>query len=59
MNRPQQELTLRNVFTDPMVKIAMAADDVDPHQLAAMLSCVAEKLKHPRPHDLRPCPSRA
>ena len=31
MNRPQQELTLRNVFTDPMVKIAMAADDVDPH----------------------------
>jgi hypothetical protein len=59
MNRPQQELTLKNVLADPMVKIAMAADDVDPHELAAMLSCVAEKLKHPRTHDLRPCAYRA
>jgi hypothetical protein len=55
MNRLQQELTLKNVLADPMVKIAMAADDVNPNELAALLACVAEKLKHPRAYDLRPC----
>jgi hypothetical protein len=55
MNRPPQELTLTNVLADPMVKIAMAADDVNPRELAAMLACVAEKLKHPRSYDFRPC----
>lgn len=54
-----QELTLSNVLADPMVKIAMKADDVNPNELAAMLACVAEKLKHPRSHDLRLCAYRA
>jgi len=59
MTRLPQELTLKTVLADPMVKIAMAADDVNPNELAAMLACVAEKLQHPRAYDLRPCSYRA
>jgi hypothetical protein len=56
MNRPQQELTLANVLTDPMVQIAMAADRVNPLELAAMLAGVAKVLRHrQQAGDLKPC----
>jgi hypothetical protein len=57
MNRPQQELTLANVLSDPMVQIAMAADRVNPRELAAMLASVAQTLRHSRPQsrDFNPC----
>ena len=49
-----QELTLKNVLADPMVRLAMVADNVDPQKLAAMLACVAESLKHSTPR-ASPC----
>ena len=49
MYRPTQELTLGNVLTDPMVRIAMKADGVDPHEFAALLASVAAKLRQSRP----------
>jgi hypothetical protein len=57
MSRPQQELTLANVLTDPMVQIAMAADSVNPRELAAMLASVATVLRQrqPQSHDFNPC----
>ena len=39
-----QPLTLQNVLSDPMVQTAMAADGVDPEELAAMLAGVARTL---------------
>jgi hypothetical protein len=50
MKRSFHELTLTNVLTDPMVQTVMAADRVDPQELAAMLAAVAATLK--------PSPSR-
>ena len=57
MNRPQQELTLTNVLSDPMVQLAMAADRVNPRELAAMLAGVAKALKRARsaPNRTTPC----
>jgi hypothetical protein len=57
MNQPQQELTLANVLSDPMVQLVMAADRVNPRELAAMLAGVAQTMRHSRPQsrDLRPC----
>ena len=40
-----QPLTLKNVLADPMVRLAMDADNVDPQKLAAMLACVARTLQ--------------
>ena len=40
-----QELTLNNVLADPMVRLAMRADHVDPQELAAMLAGVAKTLQ--------------
>jgi hypothetical protein len=39
------EPTLTNMLTDPMVRSVMAADRVDPQELAAMLAAVAKTLK--------------
>ncbi len=50
-------LTLNNVLSDPMVRSAMAADRVDPQQLAAMLASVAETLAPARPAMLSRTPS--
>ncbi len=44
-----QELTLKNVLADPMVRLAMNADHVDPQELGAMLACVAKTLEHSAP----------
>jgi hypothetical protein len=53
MKQSYHELTLANVLTDPMVRTAMAADRVDPQELAAMLAAVAQTLKcsPPRWHE--------
>jgi hypothetical protein len=56
MNRPQQELTLADVLTDPMVRLAMAADRVNPREFAAMLGGVATMLRQRQQSgDLKPC----
>jgi hypothetical protein len=56
MNRPQQELTRDNVFSDPMVRIAMAADRVNPREFAALLDGVAKVLRQrERSDDRKTC----
>jgi ribosomal protein L11 methylase PrmA len=40
-----QELTLKNVLADPMVRLAMDADNVDPQELVAMFAGIAKKLE--------------
>ena len=37
MRHHRQELTLKNAFTDPLVRTVMAADGVDPEELNSML----------------------
>jgi len=60
MNRPQHELTLANILIDPMVQLAMAADRVNPRELAAMLGGVATVLRHRQQSgDLKLCPCAA
>ena len=49
-----QELTLKNVLADPMVRLAMNADHVDPQELAAMLAGVAKTLQGSAPRT-SPC----
>jgi hypothetical protein len=59
MQRPFNELTLTNVLTDPLVRTVMAADRVDPRELAAMLAAVAQSLR-PAQHTAQlACPSCA
>jgi hypothetical protein len=45
MKRSAFELTLTNMLADPMVRTVMAADHVDPQELAAMLTSVAQTLR--------------
>jgi len=42
----RQELTLKNAFTDPLVRTVMAADGVDPEELSEMLSGIVSTLDH-------------
>jgi hypothetical protein len=44
-----QTLTLKNVLSDPMVRLAMEADRVDPQELATMLNRVARTLERSQP----------
>jgi hypothetical protein len=46
-----QELTLRSALSDPLIRTVMAADNVDPAKLEAMLRRIAEKvaLRQPQP----------
>jgi len=44
MKKYGYELTLTNMLTDSMVQAAMAADRVDPQELATMLATVAKTL---------------
>jgi hypothetical protein len=39
-----QELTLRSALSDPLIRTVMAADNVDPAKLEAMLQRIAEKV---------------
>jgi hypothetical protein len=45
MKQSCHKLTLANMLTDPMVRTVMAADRVDPQELATMLGAVAKTLK--------------
>jgi|KBSMisStandDraft_5_1062788.scaffolds.fasta_scaffold1194250_2 hypothetical protein len=45
MQRSYNELTLSNALADPMVRAVMAADRVDPQELAAMLTAIASTLR--------------
>jgi hypothetical protein len=49
MQRSYNELTLSNALIDPMVRTVMAADHVDPQELAAMLAAVASTLQRSPP----------
>ena len=44
MKHQRKELTLQNVFTDPLVRTVMAADGVDPQELSAMLNEIVSTL---------------
>jgi hypothetical protein len=57
MKKHSYELTLTNLLTDSMVQTAMAADRVDPQELAIMLATVARTL-HPAPTRIDPNTSR-
>ena len=41
-----RELTLTNMLTDPMVRTVMAADRVDPQELATMLAGIAKTVSY-------------
>jgi hypothetical protein len=45
MKQLSYELTVANMLTDPMVQTVMAADHVDPKELARMLTSVAKALR--------------
>jgi len=45
MNTCRQELTLREVLADPLVRALMKADRVNPGKLEACLSAVGERLR--------------
>jgi hypothetical protein len=44
MRSADEELTLRNALSDPLIRTVMAADNVDPVKLEAMLRRIAEKV---------------
>jgi hypothetical protein len=46
MKHYRQELTLKNAFTDPLIRTVMAADGVDPQELNAMLHEIVATLDH-------------
>jgi hypothetical protein len=51
MRSANEELTLRSALSDPLIRTVMAADNVDPVRLEAMLRRIAEKvaLRQPSP----------
>src|SRR5262245_35083269 len=48
MNCRRREATLEEIFSDPVVRAMMEADGVNPHELAAMLEQVAQRLRPAR-----------
>ncbi len=44
MRSADEELTLRSALSDPLIRTVMAADNVDPVRLEAMLRRIAEKV---------------
>jgi hypothetical protein len=55
-----RELTLTDLLADPMTLAVMAADEVDPVALEAVLSGLAQKLELARPAERkRVCVGRA
>jgi hypothetical protein len=51
MNCRRREATLEEIFSDPIVRAMMEADGVNPHELAAMLRQVAQRLSIARRGD--------
>jgi hypothetical protein len=43
-----QELTLRSALSDPLIRLMMEADGVDPRTLEAMLMTVASRIRRRR-----------
>jgi hypothetical protein len=48
MKTASQELTLSSALSDPLIRILMTADNVDPVKLESMLRRIAEELKPSR-----------
>ena len=44
MRMAYQELTLRSALSDPLIRTMMAADNVDPAELEAMLRRIAKEI---------------
>jgi hypothetical protein len=44
MNKSHREMTLTDALSDPLIRTVMAADGVDPRELAAILRTMAGKL---------------
>jgi hypothetical protein len=44
MGSSREELTLHSALSDPLIRTVMAADNVDPVKLEAMLRRIAEKV---------------
>jgi hypothetical protein len=44
MRMAYQELTLRSALSDPLIRTMMAADNVDPVELEAMLRRIAKEI---------------
>jgi hypothetical protein len=49
MRSANEELTLHSALSDPLIRTVMAADNVDPVKLEAMLRRIAEKVALRRP----------
>jgi hypothetical protein len=50
MKRASQELRLRSALSDPLIRLVMEADRVDPRALEAMLMAIASRIRRRRPH---------
>jgi hypothetical protein len=49
MRSTDEELTLHSALSDPLIRTVMAADNVDPVKLEAMLRRIGEKVALRRP----------
>jgi hypothetical protein len=49
MRSASEELTLHSALSDPLIRTVMAADNVDPVKLEAMLRRIADKVALHRP----------
>jgi hypothetical protein len=48
MRRASQELTLKSVLSDPLIRLMMEADGVDPRALETMLMAIASRTRRRR-----------
>ncbi|OLB74812.1 MAG: hypothetical protein AUI16_13705 [Alphaproteobacteria bacterium 13_2_20CM_2_64_7] len=50
MNKSRRDMTLTDALSDPLIRTVMAADGVDPGELAAILHTIAGKLERSSLH---------
>jgi hypothetical protein len=50
MNKSRRDMTLTDALSDPLIRTVMAADGVDPRELAAILHTIAGKLERSSSH---------
>jgi hypothetical protein len=50
MNKSGRDMTLADALSDPLIRTVMAADGVDPRELAAILHTIAGKLERSSSH---------